>query len=113
MGDDVSVAVARQPRAFDLHAAQHEPAGRIVGEGVHVEADPHAHRRHGQKRYVPPTMARATSRSRWVVIFALAGSPGTTMTRPPAASTSPASSLASAPPSCAPRNAPALKACGV
>ena len=64
---------------------------RVVGERVDVEAlaDPHLSR---------PPGSSARARSAGVVIFRLSGSPGTTATRRPSASTSAASSVASGSP---------------
>ena len=88
VGDHVGVAVAGQAAlAGERHAAEHERPPRVVGERVDVEAlpDPHRHR------------SSANDRSTGVVIFRFAGSPSTSTTLPPAASTSEASSVASAP----------------
>ena len=84
-----------RPRAPSItHAAEDERAVRVLGEAVDVDAlaDAHAHRR-------PATASSrsAAPRSSGSVILRLRGSPGTTRTRPPSASTSTASSVALGP----------------
>ena len=68
-------------------------------------ADVEDHRRYSH--------AATRSRSALVVTFRSLGSPSTQRTRPPAASTSPAQSVASPPPATARRSASARNACGV
>ncbi len=91
MAHGVGVAVAAEPpRPLYGDAAQHQGPVGIVGETVDVDAlsDAHAH---------PLKRCSAVSRSAGVVIFRLRGSPGTTRTVAPSASTNAASSVASAP----------------
>ena len=105
--DGIGIAVAVQPALpGKRHAAEHQGAVRIVGEAVDVEAlaDPNRHQRPSSTR------RRAQARSSGTVSLRLSGSPGTTTTRPPQASTNAASSVPSAAPVCAARSALAANA---
>ena len=107
MADGVGIAVPAQPPCpLNDDAPQHQGPVRIVGEAVDVDAlsDAHAH---------PLRRCSAVSRSAGVVIFRFRGSPGTTRTVAPSASTNAASSVASLPPAWARRSRAASKACGV
>ena len=81
----------RPAGALDHNAAQHERAVRVLGEAVDVDAlaDAHAHR-----PAAAASSALGRRRSSGSVILRLPGSPGTTRTVPPSASTSMASSVA-------------------
>ena len=98
VGHDVGVAVPGEPgRAGDGHPAEDERPPRVPREAVDVEALPDAQRA-GPDGAVGHDVASAwaTSRSAAVVTLMFRGSPGTTRTVAPSASTRPASSVASA-----------------
>ncbi len=102
VGDHVGVAVSAERGAVGKsHAAEDEGALRVWVERMHVEALANTHCHDGP------------GRSAGVVILRFVTSPSTTTTRPPSASTSAASSVASAPLRCASRNAGSRNACGV
>ena len=89
----VGVAVTAQAAAaLDDDAAQDERSMRVLGEAVDVDplADAHAHPSRSASR------RSAAPRSSGSVILRLPGSPGTTCTVPPSASTNMASSVAPA-----------------
>src|SRR5262249_15270231 len=109
--DHVGVAVAGETALVGKLASAEDQSPRpVVREPVDVEALAHTHERH---RRSSATRSRAQSRSSGTVNLRLSGSPGTTTTRPPMASTSDASSVPSDSPRWARRNTAARNACGV
>ena len=83
-------------------ATEHERARRVVAEAVHVEALADAHTAGlswsgSSPVAAPATRRRAQTRSSGTVTLRLSGSPSTTSTRPPTASTNAASSVPSPP----------------
>src|SRR5262249_14604347 len=109
--DRVGVRVPGQRGPVGLDAAAYARAA--LGEGRAIETEPAPGPAHNGSRDAPATSAAAATRSAGVVTFRFAGSPGTTTTRPPAASISAASSVASASEACASRSRSARNACGV
>ena len=90
VGHDIGVTVPGKPTfTVEPHAAQHQRPARVVAEGVDVDTLSDAHGTHVRHS------TSATSRSVGDVTFRLAGSPSTSTTFPPAASTSDASSVPS------------------
>ena len=90
----VGVTVAPEAAcALDDDAAQHERPVRVLGEAVDVDPLADAH---GQS-FPDARWRSAARRSSGVVILKFPGSPGTTRTAAPSASTSTASSVASGP----------------
>ena len=104
--EHVAVGVAREAaRMVDPNAAEHER--HAVLQRMRIEAGPDAVLAHVASH--DAIFARSSA----VVTLSRRGSPSTTFTRPPAASTSPAQSVASASPAAARRKTSATKACGV
>src|SRR5699024_3388082 len=86
MRDHVAIRMAGEPaRMLEANAAEHER--HAVLERVGVDADPDAELAHASHE-------ATSSRSARSVIFSRRGSPSTTFTRPPRASTRPAQSVA-------------------
>src|SRR5205807_5562973 len=100
----VAVGVAGEAaRMLDANAAEYERHAVLERMRVEARADPVIRHSHDA----------IFARSSAVVTLRSSGSPGTTLTRPPEDSTSPAQSVASAPLATARRRTSAGKACGV